>query len=89
MNDEKKKAVQLLKTAKGQIDGIIKMIEDERYCIDVSNQLLAVNGLIKKSNKHILAQHLDGCVKAAFENEADKEKKLEELNTIIAKLMGN
>ncbi len=89
MNDEKKKAVQLLKTAKGQIDGIIKMIEDERYCIDVSNQLLAVTALIKKSNKHILAQHLDGCVKAAFETEADKEKKLEELNTIIAKLMGN
>lgn len=89
MNDEKKKAVQLLKTARGQIEGIIKMIEDERYCIDISNQLMAVTALIKKSNKHILEQHLHGCVKAAFENEADKEKKLEELNKVIAKLMGN
>ena len=35
MNSEKKKALQCLKTAKGQIEGIIKMIEDERYCIDI------------------------------------------------------
>lgn len=87
MNDEKKKAVQLLKTARGQIDGIMKMIEDERYCIDISNQLMAVQALLKKSNKHILTQHLDGCVKAAFENEAEKEEKLEELNKIISKLL--
>ena len=35
MNDERKKALQSLKTAKGQIEGIIKMIEDERYCIKI------------------------------------------------------
>ena len=49
MNDEKKKALQSLKTARGQIDGIIKMIEDDRYCIDIANQLMAVQSLIKKS----------------------------------------
>ena len=36
-----------LKTARGQIDAVIKMIEDERYCIDISNQLLAIQSLIK------------------------------------------
>ena len=41
MNEEKKKAVTALKTTRGQIDGIIKMIEDGRYCIDVSNQIMA------------------------------------------------
>ena len=39
MNDERKKALQSLKTARGQIEGIIKMIEDDRYCIDISNQI--------------------------------------------------
>lgn len=49
MSEERKKALQSLKTAKGQIEGIIKMIEDDRYCIDVANQLMAVQSLIKKS----------------------------------------
>ena len=47
--EERKKAIQNLKIAKGQIEGIIKMIEDERYCIDISNQIIAVQSLLKKS----------------------------------------
>ncbi len=37
-----------LKTARGQIDGILKMIDDERYCIDISKQIFAVQSLLKK-----------------------------------------
>ena len=40
MNEERCQALRLLKTARGQLDGIIKMIEEERYCIDISNQIL-------------------------------------------------
>lgn len=87
MNDDKKKAVQLLKTARGQIDGIIKMIEDERYCIDVSNQIMAAQALVKKANKHILSQHLNSCVIAAMDNEESKEEKIQELDKIISKLL--
>lgn len=87
MNDDKKKALQLLKTARGQIDGIIKMIEDERYCIDISNQIMASQALLRKSNKHILSQHLDSCVKAALDNEADRTEKIGELNKVIEKLL--
>jgi len=54
MSEERKKALQLLKTARGQIDGIIKMIEEGRYCIDISNQILASQALLKKSNLEIL-----------------------------------
>ena len=36
MNEERKKSLQTLKTAKGQIEGIMKMIEDDRYCMDIS-----------------------------------------------------
>lgn len=39
----------LLKTSKGQLEGIIKMVEDDRYCVDISKQLLAVQALLKKS----------------------------------------
>ena len=44
-----KNILNLLKTAKGQIDGIIKMVEEDRYCLDISKQILSA-GLIKKAN---------------------------------------
>ena len=61
MNNERKKALQSLKTARGQIDGIIKMIEDDRYCVDISNQIMAAQSLLKKSNLIILEKHLHTC----------------------------
>lgn len=89
MNDDKKKAMQLLKTCRGQIDGIIKMLEDERYCIDISNQIIAAQGLLKKANKHVLTQHMHHCVKESMlsENNVDKNAKVEEIISILTKLI--
>ncbi|WP_331667582.1 metal-sensing transcriptional repressor [Acetoanaerobium noterae] len=50
MNGDQKKALQSLKTAKGQIEATIRMIEDDRYCLDVSNQILATQSLLKKAD---------------------------------------
>lgn len=86
MSEERKKAVQSLKTAKGQIEGIIKMIEDDRYCIDVANQLLAVQSLIKKADLMILQGHLRHCVKEACFNNNPQEK-IEEFNKVLEKLL--
>lgn len=74
-----------LKTAKGQIDAIIKMIEEDRYCIDVSNQLLAVQSLIKNANQAVLANHLSHCVKDAVSME-DADTKIQEMITILNKM---
>ena len=52
----------LLKTARGQIDGILRMVEEDRYCIDISNQLLATQSILKKTNRMVLKAHLDSCV---------------------------
>lgn len=89
MNDDKKKAMQVLKTCRGQIDGIIKMLEDERYCIDVSNQIIAAQGLLKKANKHVLTQHMHHCVKESLANKDQKENdaKVEEIISILTKLI--
>ena len=86
MNDERKKALANLKTARGQIDGIIRMIEEERYCIDVSNQISAATALLKKANLHILNGHLNTCVKNAIEH-GDADEKLREIEDILAILM--
>jgi Uncharacterized protein conserved in bacteria len=86
MNEEKKKAIQALKTSKGQIEGIIKMIEDGRYCIDISNQMVAAQSLLKKANLLILKQHLNHCVKDAFINNNGDEK-VDEVMDLLSKLL--
>ncbi|KGO13149.1 metal-sensing transcriptional repressor [Clostridium botulinum] len=87
MNEEKKAAIQALKTSKGQIEGIIKMIEEGRYCIDISNQMTAAQSLLKKANMLILKQHLNHCVKQAFLHD-DGEEKVDEIIDTLTKLLG-
>lgn len=83
--EERKKAIQNLKIAKGQIEGIVKMIEDERYCVDISNQIIAVQSLLKKANMQILKRHINHCVKdAILENKGDE--KIEEIMKIFDKI---
>lgn len=86
MNDSKKKALNKLKTARGQIDGIIKMLEDDRYCVDISTQILSAIGLLKKANIDVLNDHIRSCVTTAIlESEDQGNEKIEEIITIIDK----
>ena len=82
------KTMRLLKTARGQIDGIIKMVEDDRYCIDISNQLMATESLIARINADVLKAHIGGCVRAAVEagDERQNAEKLTEIESVIDKL---
>ena len=86
MNQEQQQAVQALKTARGQIDGIIKMIEDGRYCIDVSNQILASSAMLKRANLLILKKHMKHCVLEAAEHGQGSEK-IDEVIGILSKIM--
>ncbi|WIV12283.1 metal-sensing transcriptional repressor [Proteiniborus sp. MB09-C3] len=84
MNKGRKNALNLLKTSKGQLEGIIKMIEEERYCVDISKQILSVIGLLKKANLNILDQHIKSCVKDAI-LEGHGDEKIEEIINVIDK----
>ena len=76
----------LLQIAKGQLNGIEKMIDDGEYCIDISNQLLASIALLKKANVVLLDNHLKHCVLNATSRE-EREEKLSEVSKIISKVM--
>ncbi|MBM7583173.1 DNA-binding FrmR family transcriptional regulator [Caldicoprobacter guelmensis] len=80
----KKQVLNLLKTSRGQIDGIIKMVEDDRYCVDISKQILAVQALLKKANMKIIDQHIKHCVRQAF-TEGHGEEKVNEIMELIDK----
>ena len=67
----------------GQIEGIKKMIEDGRYCPDILSQLRAVRSAVKAVEGNILKSHLQSCVAQSFENDIDKEQKIEELKNLF------
>lgn len=86
MNENRKNVVKYLNMAKGQIEGILKMIEEDRYCIDISNQILASEALMRKANVEVLYGHLKGCVQDAMMNGDDVDLKLEELRQTLTKM---
>jgi len=85
MKADEKQIVRLLKTARGQIDGILKMVEEDRYCIDISNQIMATDAILRKANKEILRAHMKCCVKDALET-GQEDKKIDELIDMIDKM---
>ena len=85
MADEKKIA-RMLKTARGQLDGILKMVEEDRYCVDISQQVMATEALLNRVNREILAAHLRGCVQQAVTME-DRGEKVEELISTLDKIL--
>ena len=87
MHADEKKILRLLKTVRGQIEGLIKMIEDKRACIEISNQLLASESILKKINLDILKGHFSHCIKESFEKGEDTDKKMEEVIAVLDKLI--
>jgi len=83
---DSQKAVDLLKTARGQIDAILRMVEEDRYCIDVSKQVHASIALLKKANIVILKQHMNTCVKDAIRTNNGSEK-IDEITLILEKYL--
>lgn len=85
MRADRTQVERLLKTARGQIDGILKMVEEDRYCLDISNQLMATQSILKKANRTVLKAHMDGCVREAVAS-GQPDEKLEELIVLLDKL---
>ena len=86
MKADHEKVSRQLKIARGQIDGLLKMVEEDAYCIDVSNQLLATTALLKRINAIVLSAHLEHCVKNA-KTEADASEKIAEIQALLLRLM--
>jgi DNA-binding FrmR family transcriptional regulator len=82
INDRTRKEVVLrLKRADGHLQAVIKMVDNQEYCIDVINQLKAVQSALEKSSQIILKNHLETCVKDAVMT-GNTEKAIEELMVV-------
>ena len=61
------------------------MVEEDRYCVDISNQIMATDAILRKANKEILRAHMKCCVKDALET-GQEDKKIDELIDMIDKI---
>ena len=81
MNSKSDEVLRRLKSAEGHLRGVIRMVEEGVYCIDVIRQIQAVQAALNKINTTILEEHLNSCVITAIrgENPNDRERVLHEI----------
>lgn len=76
-----------LKKIEGQIRGIQRMIEEERYCVDIMTQIHSIIGALYRVENEIFKKHIDGCVVNALRSKSqrEKEKKIGEVVELISR----
>lgn len=86
-SETKEKVEARLKRVAGQVSGIQKMVEDDRYCVDVLIQISAARAALAKVSKMLLESHIRTCVTTAFESddEEDRAAKIAELVRVFEK----
>lgn len=85
MRADKEKVSRLLKTARGQLDGLLRMVEEDRYCIDISTQLMATEAILRRANREVVAAHMHGCLLEAID-QGNSVQKVDELMKLIDKM---
>jgi len=86
MRTEAKTAVlKRLKRIEGQVRGLVRMVEEDRYCIDVVTQLSAVRAALKRVEEEVLNDHIGHCVEHAIMSgdKADQRRKVAELMDVL------
>jgi DNA-binding FrmR family transcriptional regulator len=81
------KEISRINRAVGQLEGIKRMIDDGRYCIDILQQVKAVKSAIKSIEANIFTTHLESCIKDVFDskNQKDIGKKINEIKDVFKK----
>ena len=83
-SSDKDNLVKRLKRVEGQVRGIQRMIDEEKYCVDILTQIAAVRGALNKVGMRILEQHTHGCVQNAV-SEDNGDEVIDELMDLIFK----
>lgn len=84
MKEEKKKALINFKKVRSLMDKMIKMSENDEYCINIMQQNLAAVGLLKSAHQSLMENHLKSCFLSAVESKHNKKKEemVEEILTV-------
>ena len=85
--DSKSANLKRLSRIEGQVRGLARMVEDDRYCIDVVTQISAVRAALRRVEEEVLRDHVAHCVEHAITsgNKGDQRKKIAELMDVMAR----
>ncbi|MBU1538423.1 MAG: metal-sensitive transcriptional regulator [Alphaproteobacteria bacterium] len=85
--ENKPKVLNRLNRIEGQVRGIVRMVEDDRYCVDVLAQIQAVRAALARVESEVLKDHLDHCVMGAMTGDdlADRRAKASELIVLLGR----
>jgi len=88
--DTKAKVLGRLRRIEGQVQGVQRMVEEDKYCVDILLQLAAVQGAVEQAQKLLLGQHIESCVADAIRsgNSRDRQKKVAELLDVFSRFAG-
>jgi len=86
-NDVKASCVKRLGRIEGQVRGLSRMVEEDRYCIDVVTQISAVRAALRRVEEEILRDHVAHCVEHAIASgdKADQRRKVAELMDVVSR----
>jgi DNA-binding FrmR family transcriptional regulator len=82
---ENDNTIRRLKTVEGHLRGVIRMVEEDSYCIDVIRQIQAVEAALNKVSAKILEDHLNSCVITAIQgnDRSERERVLKEISEVF------
>ncbi|MDO8297236.1 MAG: metal-sensitive transcriptional regulator [Caulobacter sp.] len=87
--ENKPKLLNRLNRIEGQVRGIARMVDEDRYCIDIMTQLQAVRAALTKVETELMREHIDHCVASAVASGDPEEQRLkaDELVTLLQRSM--
>ena len=88
--ETKSKALTRLKRIEGQVQGIQRMVEEEKYCVDILLQISAVQGALTQVQKLLLGRHVESCVSDALRSGSrrERDRKIQELLEVVTRFNG-
>lgn len=88
--ETKQRALNRLRRIQGQVQGVRRMVEEEKYCVDVMLQISAVQGALEQVSKLLMHRHIESCVMDSMKagTERARAKKIEELMGVFSRYGG-
>jgi CsoR family transcriptional regulator, copper-sensing transcriptional repressor len=85
--DIKESCLKRLNRIAGQVRGLARMVEEDRYCIDIVTQVSAVRAALRRAEEEILRDHVTHCVEDAIVsgNRAEQRRKIAELMAVVTR----
>ncbi|CAG1015463.1 MAG: metal-sensitive transcriptional regulator [Chloroflexi bacterium] len=85
MQSDSDTVLRRLKTVEGHLKGVIRMVEEDAYCIDVIRQVQAIEAALNKVSSKILEDHLNSCVITAIQgnDKSERERVLKEITEVF------